>query len=100
MKLLVEQLVHQIIKQVILWLQIYIYIIWFKFFWNNEISISYRSPHVHAAHASSTVKENKALYYGGSIGNRQYVNKWFTIFRYKKKEEANWMQMPIEESHT
>ena len=53
---------HQIIKQVILWLQIYIYIIWLKIFWNNETSISYRSPHAHAAHVSDTVRENKALY--------------------------------------
>jgi len=69
LQLLVEQLVHQIIKQVILWLQIYIYIIWLKIFWNNEISNSYRSPHVHAAHGSSTVREYKALYYGGAIDN-------------------------------
>ena len=43
-------------------------------FWKKlETSNSYKPPHVHAAHASATVRENQVLYYGGSIGNGQYA---------------------------
>ena len=34
---------------------------------------SYKPPHVRAAHASATVRDNQVLYYGGSIGGCRYL---------------------------
>ena len=38
-----------------------------------ETSNSYKPPHVRIVHASATVRNDQALYYGGSIGNGQYA---------------------------
>ena len=61
-----------------------------------EPSSSYKPPHVRAAHASATVRDNQVLFYGGSIGNGQYAKDdlWFLDIR--NQEEINWMQVPIE----
>ena len=66
-------------------------------FWKKlETSNSYKPPHVRAAHASATVRENQVLYYGGSIGNGQYATDDLWFLDIKNQEEANWMQVPIE----
>ena len=68
-------------------------------FWKKlETSISYRSPHVRAAHVSATFRENQVLYYGGSIDNGQYTRDdfWFLDI---KNQEANRMKVPIK-GHT
>ena len=61
-----------------------------------ETSNSNKPPHVRAAHASATVRENQVLYYGGSIGNGQYATDDLWFLDIKNQEEANWMQVPIE----
>ena len=61
-----------------------------------ETSNSYKPPHVRAAHASATVRENQVLFYGGSIGNGLYATDDLWFLDIKNKEEANWMQVPIE----
>ena len=94
-----EKLVHQIIKQIILWLQIYIYIIWFKIFEKLETSNSCKPPHVHLAHVSATIRKDQALYYRGSISNGQYASDDLWFLDIKNQEEANWLQVPIE-GHT
>ena len=66
-------------------------------FWKKlETSTSNKPPHVRAAHASATVRENQVLYYGGSIGNGQYATDDLWFLDIKNQEEANWMQVPIE----
>ena len=66
-------------------------------FWKKlETPSSYKPPHVRAAHASATVRENQVLYYGGSIGNGQYANDDLWFLDIKNQEEANWMLVPIE----
>jgi hypothetical protein len=58
-------------------------------FWKKlETSNSYKPPHVRAAHASATVRENQVLYYGGSIGNGQYATDdlWFLDIKIKRKQ--------------
>ena len=61
-----------------------------------EISQATKSPHVRAAHASATVRDNQVLYYGGSIGNGQYATEDLWFLDIKNHEEANWMQVPTE----
>ena len=61
-----------------------------------EPSNSYKPPHVRAAHASATVRDNQVLYYGGSIGNGQYASDDLWFLDIKNQEEVNWMQVPIE----
>jgi len=62
-------------------------------FWKKlETSISYRSPHVRAAHLSATLRENQVLYYGGSIDNEQYATDDFWFLDIKNQEKANWMK--------
>ena len=66
-------------------------------FWKKlETPNNYKPPHVRAAHASATVRENQVLYYGGSIGNGQYATDDLWFLDIKNQEEANWMQVPIE----
>ena len=66
-------------------------------FWKKlETSNSNKPPHVRAAHASATVRENQVLFYGGSIGNGQYATDDLWFLDIKNQEEANWMQVPIE----
>ena len=57
---------------------------------------SYKPPHVRAAHASATVRDNQVLYYGGSIGNGQYATDDLWFLDIKNQEEANWMQVPVD----
>jgi len=64
-----------------------------------ETSNSYKPPHVRPAHVSSTVRNDQALYYGGSIGNGQYASDDLWFLDIKNQEEANWLQLPIE-GHT
>ena len=61
-----------------------------------EPSNSYKPPHVRAAHASATVRDNQVLYYGGSIGNGQYAKDDLWFLDIKNQEEVSWMQVPIE----
>ena len=66
-------------------------------FWKKlEASNSYKPPHVRAAHASATVRENQVLYYGGSIGNGQYASDDLWFLDIKNQEEVIWMQVPID----
>ena len=55
-----------------------------------------KPPHVRAAHASATVRDNQVLYYGGSIGNGQYANDELWFLDIKNQEEVNWMLVPID----
>ena len=61
-----------------------------------EPAASYKPPHVRAAHASATVRDNQVLYYGGSIGNGQYATDDLWFLDIKNQEEANWMQVPVD----
>ena len=54
---------------------LYLYNMALNFWKKFETWNSYKTPHVLAAHISATVRENQVLYYGGSIGNWQYVQK-------------------------
>ena len=66
-------------------------------YWKKlEISNNTKPPHVRAAHASATVRENQVLYYGGSIGNGQYATDDLWFLDIKNQEEANWMLVPID----
>ena len=38
-----------------------------------EASNTYKPPHILIAHLFATVRENQVLYYGSSIGKRQYA---------------------------
>ena len=61
-----------------------------------EPANSLKPPHVRAAHASATVRDNQVLYYGGSIGNGQYATDDLWFLDIKNQEEVNWMQVPID----
>ena len=61
-----------------------------------EPANSNKPPHVRAAHASATVRDNQVLYYGGSIGNGQYATDDLWFLDIKNQEEVNWMQVPID----
>ena len=61
-----------------------------------EPSNSLKPPHVRAAHASATVRDNQVLFYGGSIGNGQYATDDLWFLDIKNQEEVNWMQVPID----
>ena len=61
-----------------------------------EPSNNLKPPHVRAAHASATVRDNQVLYYGGSIGNGQYAMDDLWFLDIKNQEEVNWMQVPID----
>ena len=60
-----------------------------------EVPNNNKPPHVRAAHASATVRENQVLFYGGSIGNGQYATDDLWFLDIKSQEEANWMLVPI-----